>query len=161
MNTHLNSIIKWTNSGRSERVLCLHPAGQHYYCIDIKQKSAWPILRACADVDVALKESRAIIMEHDQLAASLQTEHAPTDQQRRMRDKAWEAIQYLVLDEQRAVMDLEKSDSLIRAAARRANLHRTTIYKYLRRYWQCGQTIHALQPNVPRLVSIKEKMASE
>lgn len=157
MSVYINCIIKWTDSGQSERVLCLDPAGLHYYCIDIRQNNAWPLPRPCADVEADLRDSRAVILEHDELAMSLEAEHALSDRQRHLRDRAWDAIQYLISDETRAVMDRRNNGHLIKAAARRANLPVTTIYKYLRRYWQRGQTINALQLGVPRFGGLVEK----
>ena len=70
-----------------------------------------------------------------------------TGVQQKCREEAWNAIRPLVMDPKRRIFDPARCGKLIRRWAKRKDLNRTTIYKYLRRYWQRGQTADALQPN--------------
>jgi hypothetical protein len=148
-------LIKWIGEEGFERVLCYHPGGEHYYCISPEGNTAWPFLRKRTEVEDALKEGKAIVVAEDPWVSALRPQ-LPREHEK-MRDDAYEVIRELVEDKQCLVYDRRTAGPEIRRAAATHSLqedkkpvHVTTVYKYLRRYWQRGAIPDALQPNLNR-----------
>jgi hypothetical protein len=151
----LKCLIKWIGEEGLERVLCYHPGGEHYYCIAIEGDNAWPFLRKRVDLEGALKDGKAIIIAQDPCVSALRPNLPPEHQ--KVRDAAYEVIRELVEDKQCLVYDRKTAGPEIRRAAATHSLqedkkpvHITTVYKYLRRYWQRGAIPDALQPDLNR-----------
>jgi putative transposase len=151
----LGCLIKWIGQEGVERALCYHPGGSHYYCIAVDPPNAWPFARPCTEIVDAINDRRAVIIDRDPWAAALQPESMLSERHRKMRDNAYEVIRELVEDPRRLVYDRKTSGAEIRRAAGAhsvkagcARMHITTIYKYLRRFWQRGAVKNALQPDL-------------
>jgi hypothetical protein len=151
----INQLVEWEGvrgQKRLERLLWVEPGGGRLVFIPAVGKQAWPFVRTLGEVEGAFEQGLAKVV---QLAAcsdeakrhlEIRTEDHLTDPQRKLRDQAWAKIQVLVLDPKRRVFGSRRGGRLIRWWAQRKKLDRKTLYKYLRRYWQRGQTANALQP---------------
>ncbi len=62
------------------------------------------------------------------------------------RDRAWQMLAGLV-EQEPAIYEARRRGELVQEAARRHGISHPTIYRYLRRYWQRGQTPNALLPD--------------
>lgn len=149
----LKCLIKWVIEGSLERVLCYHPDGKHYYCFNVEQKSAWPFLRRCDELERAIASGKeAFVLAQDPFEAKLRP--TPSPEHEKMQKDAYAVIKDLVDDKQRLVYDRKTAGAEIRRAAAAHSLsgekpvHPTTVTKYLRRFWQRGATIDALQPDL-------------
>jgi len=85
-------------------------------------------------------------MDTDPYVVTSQPEDSIPVAYRQIRDQAWKTIQPLV-DSGRDIYLAEKRGIAVTAAALRTGRSRTTIFGYLRRYWQGGQTPNALLPH--------------
>lgn len=156
----LKCLIKWIGEEGCERVLCYHPGGEHYYCIALAGDGVWPFLRKRADVEAALKEGRALVLAEDPWASALRPTLPKEHEDRR--DAAYRVIKDLVEDKQCLVYDRRTSGAEIRRVATMHGVHVTTVYKYLRRYWQRGAIPDALQPDLNKCGGRgKERMGGE
>lgn len=145
----VNMLIEWISAESDphvERVLWLDPGGQQVVMIDIFDSNALPVLWERSAVLAAVAAHEARILTADPYAAWQQPEEDIPDQHRLLRDKAWQAIAPLVEDLGEPVFFPQKRGRLVAEAAERAQCTKKTIYKWLRRYWQGGQTKNALLP---------------
>ena len=155
MEIKLKGLIKWMGEDGFERVLCYHPDGEHYYCIATEGKSAWPFRRRISEVVEALDTGSAVAIQDDPYQQALRLEISLTPANRKRRDDAYGVIRDLVEDPQCLVYDRRTSGAVIKQAAASHSLgtagkpaHVTTVYKYLRRFWQRGARPNALQPDL-------------
>jgi hypothetical protein len=144
MNLVPNTVIQWTGTNTTERILCATPGGDGFYCIALESMKAWPVFKPTEELVKALENFDATLTE-DTLAASLRREDLLTAPQRLVRDRAWKAIESLVNDPNKMVYRHRRGVKPIEATARTHGISAKSITRYLRRYWQYGQTPNALQ----------------
>ena len=152
-----NMLVEWKDADGNchlERLLWVFPSGESVF-IPAMGPKAWPFVRSAGEVSSALDRGSVKVLEHVDYPADLKqamelrSEDALTEMQRTCREKAWNAIRALVTDEKRRLfMGSERSGKLIRRWSQKTGVNRTTLYRYLRRYWQRGQTKNALQPDL-------------
>ncbi|NHN35325.1 hypothetical protein [Paenibacillus agricola] len=144
-----NIVVEWKLSDSEdryiERVLWISPSNDVIYSIAMDDDKAFPIMKPyyeykdgfesnlCKQVEWINENIPLIDSEDD-------SEHLT------IRDKSWDAIKDIVLDEPRC---FEKGfrGSRVREALERIEIHKSTIYRYLRRYWQGGKLKNALLPH--------------
>lgn len=153
MKLFLNSLIEWHLEAEAqahlfERVLWLDHS--EMVTIALENKRALPTWRKTEDLASALTTGRLSLLDHDPFAALSSTEQALPLSYRQMRDKAWASIQPLVESGSLELFDPLRRAQLIKAQAQLCQCHPKTIYRYLRRYWQGGQTKNALLPHYDR-----------
>lgn len=83
--------------------------------------------------------------------------------QKSIRDKAWEIVEPLVAgDAEPDIFDKKIHRSLIKEAARKHGVTVTTVYKYLRKFWQRGKIKNSLLPDYENSGAAgKERKAGE
>jgi hypothetical protein len=86
----------------------------------------------------------ARFLEVDPYAELLRPENTIPEHYRQHRDDAWDVIESIVKSEN--VFDPRVRGPLVEKAVKRSGCSKATIYSYLRRYWQGGQTKNALLP---------------
>jgi hypothetical protein len=86
----------------------------------------------------------ARFLEVDPYAELLRPENTIPEHYRQHRDDAWDVIESIVKSEN--VFDPRVRGPLVEEAVKRSGCCKVTIYSYLRRYWQGGQTKNALLP---------------
>ena len=145
----VNMLIEWQGIDggmRIERVLWANPSGEHIVTIDIQNERALPSWQKYEAIEIALASNQACVLEIDPYAKLHRPEDTIPANHRKYRDKAWAVIEPLVEDKSGKIFVRAERGPLVKAAVERTKLTKTTIYKYLRRYWQGGQTKNALLP---------------
>lgn len=142
----VNDIVSYPlPEGPSElRVLWIHPAQTIAYLIDIHAAVAMPVLREYPVLLADLAEHRAQLLAEDPFHSQMMVPRS--DKQKAVRDKAWQIIQPLV-EHTPAIFDSQKRGRLIRSMLSQGAPAHSTLYGYLRRYWQRGQIPNALLPD--------------
>src|SRR5260221_1349569 len=151
MNLSINMLIEWLSNDASplvERVLWMDASAEDIVTIDISLKNvrALPIWRKREEIEAGYATGSIRILDMDPFSILQRPEKEILEEQRKLREDAWAAIEPLVTDE--ATGQLDKAGKifdpnirgpLIAAYGKRKRL----IYKYLRRFWQGGQTKNA------------------
>lgn len=145
-----NEIIEWNlldGSKETERILWIDEYGEYVYTIDIYSNKGLPIFRAVSDINEAIQNKSAAIIEID-LYIRTRKEDEITEKNKNLRDRAWEIIQPLVqTSNEPDIYDRNKRGKLINEVVQKYDVASKMVYKYLRKYWQRGQTKNALLPD--------------
>lgn len=147
MNLCVNQLVEWQlqfGQTHIERLLWIDPDGTDLVTIELGNSRALPIRRFSSEIEVALTSNSARILGVDPYSNLLRPESDIPKNHRQYRDEAWAVIDPLVSDE-RIFIRSERS-ALVMSASARTGCTKKTIYNYLRRYWQGGQTKNALLP---------------
>jgi transposase InsO family protein len=141
-------LIEWQSDTEPyiERVLWIDPSGVDVATIKILDPQALPIFQKLAELEVALSTRDADVLEVDPYASLLRSEDSISEKHRQRRDTAWEVIAPLVEDPTGQIFYSHGRGSLLNAHEKQTGWTKKTIYKFLRRYWQGGQTRNALLP---------------
>ncbi|MFB2839101.1 Mu transposase C-terminal domain-containing protein [Floridanema evergladense] len=152
MKLYINMLWEWQleeskdTKPRIERLLWMDISGVDVITIDIFDPNALPIFQKYKDIEVAIKNQHIQTLEVDPYAALLRPEETITEKHRKHRDEAWDVISQLVDNNNGEIFYPKQRGVLLRDAEQRTGRTRMTLYKYLRRYWQGGQTKNALLP---------------
>ncbi|MER1968340.1 Mu transposase C-terminal domain-containing protein [Castellaniella sp. GW247-6E4] len=122
--------------GTRVRLLHVNALADTACVISLDEALAWPVW-------LPYSEIRDLPVEPAPVAAP----RKPTPAQTKYCDAAWERISPLVEADDLALFEPTSRKLLISARAAQLGCSPTTIYKALRRYWQRGQTKHALMPD--------------
>lgn len=144
MTLSVNQLVRW-NDGEIRRVLWL--SIQSVVLIATDDSQALPILHARHDIEEALSKSKIQITPMEPHLFPGWSDEQLTDAARERRDRAWNAIQPLVETHVPAIFMRQERGKLVAARAKEVGTSKTTLYGYLRRYWQGGQTPNALIPD--------------
>lgn len=141
-----NELLAYTQPrARTLRILWIDPRQRHAYLFDVAGQGAeverWPLTRIRAD----LEAGRAMLLASDPHLVVTSQELLPL-KHRQLRDRAWEIIAPLVVQEP-AIYSAQLRGALVAQATRLHKVSHPTVYRYLRRYWQRGQTPNALLPD--------------
>lgn len=140
----VNMLLEW-ETGDVERVLWIDPLGNDVVMIQVDDAAAWPTIHAWAMLQDALEKQTVWTTHGDQYAVPSQSEEDIPVKHRQRRDQAWHIIQPLIAAG-KDIFIAEKRGPLVATVAEQAGKTKTTVYGYLRRYWQGGQTRNALLP---------------
>jgi putative transposase len=141
----VNMLLAW-ESGDIERILWVEPSGPDLVTIHVTDPAAWPVFRSMTRVQAALQDTTVQVLDTDPYLALFQPESSIPASYRQRRDRAWEAIRPLI-ETGKAIFVAERRGTLVTALAQESHRSKTTLYGYLRRYWQGGQTRNALLPH--------------
>ncbi|MET0264113.1 MAG: Mu transposase C-terminal domain-containing protein [Duganella sp.] len=132
-------------SPRTIRILWIDPGQSHAYVYDVSARSAEvePVQLAALHAD--LRAGHAIVLENDPYLMLVCQELLPP-KYLQLRARAWEIIAPLVAQEP-DIYDARLRGQMIARATISQQVSHPTIYRYLRRYWQRGQTPNALLPD--------------
>lgn len=145
----VNTVLerKTPSAALSERILWLDELDDAAFLIEIHSKKGLPYFSRLSTLKQAIAASEIILSSEDPWARVID-EEGLTDKEKQIRDRAWEAIENLVSAEAVPEIYNKKGRSvLVFTAARTHNLTPTTIYKYLRKFWQRGMMKNALLPD--------------
>ncbi|MED4755002.1 Mu transposase C-terminal domain-containing protein [Brevibacillus choshinensis] len=143
-----NMVLEWYSEGYDtryiERIIWLSPNRELVFSIDMNNEKALPIMKTYTECLAGLdaKLCKQIDWINDNVPVtedSLEEEHV------QLREKAWEAIKDIVMVEPDC-FNSKFRGVLVREAQSKTGLHKSTIYRYLRRYWQGGKIKNALLP---------------
>jgi hypothetical protein len=130
---------------RTIRLLWIHPKQPLGFTIDINAHDAAPELVQLAALQSDLQSERARLLIADPHQIIVDESSLP-DARKRIRDKAWNIVESLVSDAPEIFYPKHRAEGVAKCVV--AGLAtRATIYLYLRRYWQRGQTPNALLPD--------------
>lgn len=144
-----NMVVEWisfeSENRQIERILWISPSNDVIFSIALEDDKAFPMMKTYSEYVTGFETSLCKSVEwingnvplFDQ---EIETEHL------NLRDKSWDAIKDIVLDEPRC-FDKNFRGSQVREVQERTGLHKSTIYRYLRRYWQGGKMKNALLPH--------------
>lgn len=140
-----------TSQKRIERILHIEPDRECLaVAIDIFDPKALPVWQSVHDLEAALEVNELQILAEDPRKCFLGCEDALSEMQRQYRDRAWGIIRELVEDEQgnprTAIFVRKQRGLMVSRQAQAMSVTEQTIYRYLRKYWQYGQTRNALLP---------------
>lgn len=177
----VNRLIEWNNEAGEpiiERILWVAPDYTILFAIEIFGTSALPTKRRTYDVEAALSEGHAQLLDDDPFAKYISEESLATQQKKgkkkgteelsrdkAIRDKNFELISSLVGSEMEPDIFLaDKRGPLIEAivemhnagkekgtrrSKNKSRVSAKTIYVNLKKYWQRGKNKNALLPDYP------------
>lgn len=130
-----------------ERILWLDESDDAAFIINIESKKGLPYFKRLSPLRQEIASGDVMVSDQDPWARVVD-ETSLTEKEKQIRDEAWEAIKELAVTEAEPAIYLKKGRSvLIFEAARKHDLTPTTIYKYLRKFWQRGKVKNALLPD--------------
>ncbi len=127
------------------RILWIHPEMPVAFVIDVNAKDAIPEIIQQQALESDLHSGKARLITDDPYLLVLE-ESAIPEKRKQRRDHAWKAIAEMV----RAEPSIFSATYRARQVAKSVEAGfatRPTLYLYLRRYWQRGQTPNALLPD--------------
>jgi hypothetical protein len=164
MNLFVNMLIEWQAATGSwiERLLWIDPSGTDAAIIEILNPQSLPIFHKCKDIEAAITSGEAHVLEVDPYATLLRSEDSIPKKHLQHRDAAWEVIMPLIEDKTGQIFYSHGRGKLLNALEKQTGRTKKTIYKFLRRYWQGGQTKNALLPLFDKCgAKGKERKSSE
>lgn len=145
MDYSINTLINWNiNEGnlKVERILWIGEGWM--YVIDVNNNDL-PYLRNVLEVQDAIVSGTATLSNDDPYMIVVNEDDLPYKHKEK-RDKAWEIIKKLVIDEPK-IYQSQYRMQLISKVAQEAGVSKTGIIKYLKKYWKRGKTPNALLPD--------------
>jgi putative transposase len=149
MKLFVNMLLEWhqnAEDSKIERLLWIDPSYTDVATIELLNPKALPVWQKCRDLEDAIANHQAHILEIDPYAPLFRPEDTIPDKHRERRDRAWAAIAPLIEDESGRILLSYGRGALLNAWTEKTGYTKMTLYKYLRRYWQGGQTRNALLP---------------
>jgi putative transposase len=143
MTLSVNRLLEWAE-GAVMRVLWFN--ARDAALIEVNNPQALPSLYSRKALDAALLHDKARLMEMDPYLPTSLSDEQLTDAARKRRDHAWAAIRPLVEAHIPALFLRDERGNVVTQRAAEVGVSKTTLYAYLRRYWQGGQTPNALLP---------------
>ncbi|BAY26828.1 HMG-I and HMG-Y, DNA-binding domain-containing protein [Calothrix sp. NIES-2100] len=128
------------------RLLCIDSSSNHVFTIDINHNKAFPVLQKIQEIESALLEEKAFILNNDPYAYLFRSEDLIPESHRHFRDNAWNKISLIIQSGYLAYLPSERG-LLVKKAIDLTGSNKPTIYQLLRWYWQRGQKLNALLPN--------------
>ncbi|MYM21122.1 hypothetical protein GTP46_00475 [Duganella sp. FT135W] len=141
-----NDLLQYTHpSLRTVRILWIAPEQSHAYFFDVAARSAEVELVQLPAVYADLRSGHASVLPADPYVMVVSQELLPP-KHLQLRARAWEIIEGLVAQEP-GIYEARLRGQMIAQATAQHDVSHPTIYRYLRRYWQRGQTPNALLPD--------------
>ena len=131
-------------SSRAVRLLWVDPGQTLTYSFALGVPGAWPILTPLRLLEADVQNRRARLLLRDPYAARPPAA-APTLAQLAARDRAGAVIHALMCSST-AVFNAQERRRMVADVAGAHGLAAATVHRYLRRYWEGGQTQDALWP---------------
>lgn len=141
-----NDLLEYAGPDRKTiRVLWIDAAHTAAYVYDVQANSAEAELARVAVLQADLDAGRARLLPDDPYMVVVNQELLP-EKHLQLRARAWEIVRELTAMEP-AIYEPRRRGQLVSEYTLRHGVSHPTIYRYLRRYWQRGQTPNALLPD--------------
>ena len=141
-----NDLLQYRQpSPRTVRVLWIAPDQSHAWVYDVAARSADVELVQLSVLLADVRAGHASVLPADPYLMVVSQEMLPP-KYLQLRARAWEVIAALVAQEP-DIYDPRRRGQMIAHATAEHQVSHPTIYRYLRRYWQRGQTPNALLPD--------------
>ena len=135
---------------RTQRVLYIDRPNNAVVLFDVEKAKALPTWHRLSDVHAGLEEGSKRTLRHDPWLVKMRANDRLTDAERVKRDHAWQVIEPIVASGPENVFDRRARGTLVTQILGCRLSSKSAIYRYLRRYWQGGQSINALVPRYNR-----------
>lgn len=158
MQLHINGVIGWKASSSADdhvayarivRILGLDPGGQTVIAIDLRQKKGIPKPLSVSDLHDAFIHKDIDILEDDPELVH-RDEETLSDADKAARDEVWAALEPYLLHHADALLNKRTRGALVAKIMKETTWSKKTVYRYLRQYWQFGQTKNAFVPGFYR-----------
>ncbi|PHV05673.1 hypothetical protein CSQ96_19780 [Janthinobacterium sp. BJB412] len=141
-----NDLLRYAApSARTVRLLWIDAEQRHGYVFDVAATSAEVEPVALAQLADDVRAGRAVVLADDPYLVVAQPELLPA-KHLQLREQAWRIVEGLTRREPAIFLPRLRGQLIAEATALHGVSH-PTIYRYLRRYWQRGQTPNALLPD--------------
>jgi len=141
-----NDLLEFSEPRRRiVRILWIDVARSFAYVFDVASEAAEVELHRLAVLEGEMAGGRARRLEADPYLVAANPAALPAKHVA-LRERAWSVLADLVLQEP-DIYEPRRRGQLVQEATRRHGVSHPTIYRYLRRYWQRGQTPNALLPD--------------
>lgn len=141
-----NDLIRYTDvSQRTLRVLWIDRARTHAYVFELETRASHPQRVSYAALMNDVQTRRAQLLVRDPYAVRVDQETLPP-RYLEVRDRAWAIVRELVAQEPEIYQPRLRGPLVMQYSERHGVTH-PSIYRYLRRYWERGQTADALLPD--------------
>ena len=133
-------------SRREIRIVAFHPNGKHVAIVEVFG-NPWPKWHSRQELERGLETKQIVPCERDpysQLKNPKYDDDPRFDASKRKRDASWRVIEPLVHNV--AILEPRTRGPLVKARAKETGINPKTIYKWLKRWWQCGMMKNALVP---------------
>jgi hypothetical protein len=141
-----NDLLQYTHpSPRTVRILWIAPEQSHAYVFDVAARSADVELIQLSVLHADIRAGHASVLPADPYLMVVSQELLPA-KHLQLRARAWAIVEALVALEP-GIYEARQRGQLIAQATEAHGVSHPTIYRYLRRYWQRGQTPNALLPD--------------
>lgn len=141
-----NDLLHYTHpSPRTVRILWIAPEQSHAYVFDVAARTADVELIQLSVLHADIRSGHASVLPADPYLLVVSQDLLPP-KHLQLRARAWQIIEPLVALEP-GIYEARHRGQLIAQATAAHGVSHPTIYRYLRRYWQRGQTPNALLPD--------------
>lgn len=144
-----NVVIEWKinieDTGYIERILWADLKRDMVVSIQLGNEKAMPQVRTFNEYMSDKAEQIHKIIDWIDPKTSLVDEKTIPDKSKEIRDKAWNVIGTMIHQEPDIYISKYRGN-IVSEIVTDQNVHKTTVYKYLRRYWQGGKVRNALLP---------------
>lgn len=144
----VNTLIEWINEGDNrhiDRIIWISENGKDAVKINILNPKAFPEWTMIDNIEDAINNNLACKTKDDPFAFLQVINDEYVLKHSRHRDSAWAVIKDIVNLEP-DIYYKHLRGGIIVQTAKKANVKKDTVYKYLRRYWIGGLTPNALLP---------------
>ena len=144
-----NAVVEWmaddSDQRYVERILWIDPSHDRLISIALQDDKAFPQIKTYSEIATGLTNKKCRLIEWIDESVLITPDKELGPKNIEIRDKAWEAIKKIVTQEPDCY-DPRLRGALVAESQERTGLHKSTIYRYLRRYWQGGKVKNALLP---------------
>ncbi|QQE78486.1 DDE-type integrase/transposase/recombinase [Alicyclobacillus sp. SO9] len=147
----VNSVLEWlptesTSAEHLERILWVDSVADRVVVYSLNHAEALPIWRTYSEIVRAIEDSLVIRRSMDPYIRTVAPESDFLEKHRERWEKAWNVIKDMVTSEPE-IYDEKSRGIWVRHACEEFGVTKTTVYKYLRKYWRGGKTKLALLPD--------------
>lgn len=144
-----NVVIEWKinieDAGYIERILWADRKRDMVVSIQLENEKAMPQVRTFNEYMSDKAGQIHKIIDWIDPKTGLVDEKTIPDKSKEIRDKAWNVIRTMIRQEPDIYIPKYRGN-IVSEIVSDQNVHKTTVYKYLRRYWQGGKMRNALLP---------------
>jgi putative transposase len=149
MDLCVNMLLDWLTADatpKMERVLWVAPVNDRVVLINIIEKDSMPHELVASDLISAEQNGEVRVLQNDPYVIPREESSIP-EKHRRCRDRAWGLISPVVELPNGGAFDPNQRFRAILRVCSETGVPQISIYRYLRRFWQRGQTRNALLPD--------------
>lgn len=141
-----NDLVRYTDdTRRTLRILWIDRPGNRAFVYEVESRHAHPHAVALSVLQADVETQRAQVLARDPYRVRIDAATLPP-RYRAVRDRAWTIVSALMAHEP-AIYHPRLRGPLVLQQSRLHEVTHPSIYRYLRRYWERGQTPDALLPD--------------